>query len=145
VSGRKGGSQGKELFGVLGRWEPDRKAGAVVKTRVGGQGEEELGSCRRAELLYALRVCNVSAIKWSLSSYATLSLSLTTDRTTSPEGASRGTERALSDRPRYQGQSKAGGALQLALCMSVCLSVFLSVCLSVCSGTGRVFASEFSG
>jgi len=39
-----------------GRWEPDRKAGAVVKTRVGGQGGEELGSCRRAELLYASRV-----------------------------------------------------------------------------------------
>jgi len=41
VSSRKGGSQGKKLFGVWGRWEPDRKAGAVVKTRVGGQGGEE--------------------------------------------------------------------------------------------------------
>jgi len=86
VSGRKGGSQGKELFGVrcsvfgigcfgvwvlegLGTLGAGSEAGAVVNTRVGGQGEEELGSCLRAELLYALRVCNVSAIKSSLSSY----------------------------------------------------------------------------
>jgi len=74
VSRRKGGSQGKESFGVsvfgcFGTLEAGSEAGAVVKTRVGRQGEEELGSFRRAELLYALRVCNVSVIKSSLWSY----------------------------------------------------------------------------
>jgi len=69
VSGRKGGSQGKEVFGVLGTLGAGSEGGSRSQDPSRGTGRSKTGKLSASRVTVCIACCNVSAIKSSLSSY----------------------------------------------------------------------------